>query len=1056
MDLHPPTEVLVWNLTSLDTSSKMILAPSTIVNGNSSTEGDLSDADTNTSPLSSLCNSPCRMQVSIDDDDSDYDINVGCKEVAINAVSFDALRYSWIKRIDDVAVSRESRKSRIRASRTSWFTDVTIDNPDLKLPISITPEKECTPRRGNDSNEGSDEDRMDEKTSIDVELAQNSVRYLDPKLSSWSYDDSCQSQNTISLCDDLDNNQGKSTSIKRVRKRRIRYNYDKLDPNKSSTTQDKAKTTNLDSISKQPISNISKNSLLLSQFATTSSHSALREISAQYNTNPILDEEKSSVRENVELVLTARAVSPRSPNEDQLDDSFLSLNLLRQQLDPSLDEELRSISGFIDDGVTRETSLDDESKICSRANYDPQILVNHCAIVQSSCDAKEMMITMKNDVDSVYCDTPEISIDWGESFVFKDSEEKIDFESTTEEPTVNPAIISWTLKEQNNQIDTTGNKLSAPVECVDELRIPVKENDHVSSKLKSIDCPNFDNKSPNIAETSHLVPKDFLESIDVNGGSLEMRSIALDRARPLERNLSGNELLECSSFPEDEARVENRVLNTKNELLYSSEIQVSSPFRDSAMDTILELSRDVSDSCPFLDRNTEHHSAISSNETSSLDGLGNYPCKLRVEHLKWGANRSCGQIFDENVRTNEGYLSLSFPPYEIYAVNCKDSISFSKVTSAHCLSLPNTYTETTDDDGMNEPPALKRLSGNVRKCASDLVESSFPMDEIASTRFSVEKATEIHYAQINVSGELLAETIEVVQPSSPMAAFVASRCDVQNHDKGVDSTHDDQSTVFDTKETRTKSSAENMLHELEDMVKDLEETLSDEAGTNGVEDSTCSPKTSEEIKTILREGVPLLVISIDNDIGIPKGDIMLSLLSSNENESYDELMQDNVWPGKVKDAIWRCRTMRRNCDTKWLSSSVERNSPRHGQTRSIAVDVDDVRIVGGVESIGETQASVLEYLNCDDFSDALVMYESILDIYNNYAVENACSEHSIFQHKVYVATTLHNIGIIHLLNSNFQEAFTFFERATMIRASSLGVRHPDHIVSIIAHKSICM
>jgi hypothetical protein len=246
------------------------------------------------------------------------------------------------------------------------------------------------------------------------------------------------------------------------------------------------------------------------------------------------------------------------------------------------------------------------------------------------------------------------------------------------------------------------------------------------------------------------------------------------------------------------------------------------------------------------------------------------------------------------------------------------------------------------------------------------------------------------------------------------------------------------------------------------MVKDLDKTLDEDSPENkndisrsqAIDKSTMEVEKSDlDTKAIMvnknetsERATPLLVISIDNDIGIPKGDVMISLLNNDDNT--DDKQQKNVWPRKVSEAIWRCRKMRRNCDTKWLATSAElRSSPRHGQRTSVIVDVDDVRVLGGVDSIADTQAAVIEHLKCDDFDDAVVMYASILDVYNNFAIENDCTEQSVFHHKKYVATALHNIGIIHMLSGNFQESFTFFERATMIRASSLGVHHPDHIVS---------
>jgi hypothetical protein len=119
-----------------------------------------------------------------------------------------------------------------------------------------------------------------------------------------------------------------------------------------------------------------------------------------------------------------------------------------------------------------------------------------------------------------------------------------------------------------------------------------------------------------------------------------------------------------------------------------------------------------------------------------------------------------------------------------------------------------------------------------------------------------------------------------------------------------------------------------------------------------------------------------LVHQINNDIGIPKGDIVISLLSENT---------DVPWTYRIEEAIWRCRTMRQDCDTKWIKQKLERapNSPSNGRT-SVVVNCDDGRVVGGIESVAVSQKAALEHLKYDDLDDALALYEDIVESYYSH------------------------------------------------------------------------
>ena len=92
----------------------------------------------------------------------------------------------------------------------------------------------------------------------------------------------------------------------------------------------------------------------------------------------------------------------------------------------------------------------------------------------------------------------------------------------------------------------------------------------------------------------------------------------------------------------------------------------------------------------------------------------------------------------------------------------------------------------------------------------------------------------------------------------------------------------------------------------------------------------CALTTAIDPTPARRGERPVLVHQINNDIGIPKGDILISLLSENN---------DVPWAYRIEEAIWRCHTMRQNCDTKWIKQKLERgpNTPSNGRT-SVVVD----------------------------------------------------------------------------------------------------------------------
>jgi len=230
----------------------------------------------------------------------------------------------------------------------------------------------------------------------------------------------------------------------------------------------------------------------------------------------------------------------------------------------------------------------------------------------------------------------------------------------------------------------------------------------------------------------------------------------------------------------------------------------------------------------------------------------------------------------------------------------------------------------------------------------------------------------------------------------------------------------------------------SLIASLDDLVKDLEGMADKKAETLS---SVLEPEKASKIFK------PLLVQSINNDLGIPKGDVMLSLLNEHT---------DRTWASRITEAVWRCRSMRQNCDTRWLLQKLQKRpgSPSHART-SLAVDVDDNEIVGGIEKVEEAQKSALEHLKYDDFDDALALYENITTtsfryfeglIRNSTNLPHAVLLERLAYFKAFVGACMHNIGIIHLLRGDYLEAHSCFEKATVKRAECHGVGTTDHLV----------
>lgn len=205
---------------------------------------------------------------------------------------------------------------------------------------------------------------------------------------------------------------------------------------------------------------------------------------------------------------------------------------------------------------------------------------------------------------------------------------------------------------------------------------------------------------------------------------------------------------------------------------------------------------------------------------------------------------------------------------------------------------------------------------------------------------------------------------------------------------------------------------------------------------------------------------PTMVESIDNETGIAKGDVMLSLLCDNSFQASKE--KPDSWAWRVREAMWRSRDMRKQMfgdfDAEDPIDDEDFANLRASRRTSLPVDVDDVRVVGGIKNVASIQEKALVHLKQNEFEQALELYEDIIFNYysffekvlatrDEFSSEDVTKELSNF--KPYIGASLHNLGVIHLLKGDYEEAFSFFKRAVDNRRACLGEDSPDCITSLV-------
>jgi hypothetical protein len=211
--------------------------------------------------------------------------------------------------------------------------------------------------------------------------------------------------------------------------------------------------------------------------------------------------------------------------------------------------------------------------------------------------------------------------------------------------------------------------------------------------------------------------------------------------------------------------------------------------------------------------------------------------------------------------------------------------------------------------------------------------------------------------------------------------------------------------------------------------------------------SSCTSDYSD-----MQSSKPALIQCMDNMYGIAKGDITLSLL--NENTGRIENSPKSTWANRVHGAIWRCRRMRRQMGGFPGRAADPSGSPQ-GRT-SLPVDMDKARVAGGFKSVASTQEAALNHLRHDEVDEAIELFEDIIFAYYSYFEKTLKARelnpgsrdaNGSTNFKPYIGVALHNLGILHLLNGEYEEALSFFSRAVENRKACIGEGHRDHVVS---------
>lgn len=220
-------------------------------------------------------------------------------------------------------------------------------------------------------------------------------------------------------------------------------------------------------------------------------------------------------------------------------------------------------------------------------------------------------------------------------------------------------------------------------------------------------------------------------------------------------------------------------------------------------------------------------------------------------------------------------------------------------------------------------------------------------------------------------------------------------------------------------------------------------------------------------KTLPRSNLALaLVDPIDNrESGMGRGDVFVTILNLPKKdrrhftaEKGQPLDEDVVRWGahSVKDAIWRMRKLHAKIEGEAymdlpVPTSIETaEEVDRGDGRSRPVDA--------AKHGRKLQKQAAEALRKDDMKQALMLYEKIYSSYRaalERQQKHGPKNEEDLQNHPSLGAALYNIGIVHLLNSSFEDAADAFEQSRNIRAKSVGL-YSDEYNATLAKQGLAL
>jgi len=216
----------------------------------------------------------------------------------------------------------------------------------------------------------------------------------------------------------------------------------------------------------------------------------------------------------------------------------------------------------------------------------------------------------------------------------------------------------------------------------------------------------------------------------------------------------------------------------------------------------------------------------------------------------------------------------------------------------------------------------------------------------------------------------------------------------------------------------------------------------------------CTGITFSSEPTEVRANIrPTRVVIIDDEYGIARGDCIISLFNPYSGKTQQEDTGDNV--AGLKEIIWKLRELRRG-DSKIEDVPVDSSASNAVPSLrlKLPVDVDKARVLRGTKHIKEIESAAIQYLKNDEFDEAEDLFQEILSSYVERFMKESKKMEPTAQLKAYeyqqvICVVLHNLGVIKLLMSDYDEALNHFQKALSVQEPYLGSDHIEIVPTLL-------